>query len=209
MNASHKDLLWICLCFVVGSVFSVAGATTVNPPKPQLANLPLVFEPVAEADGRFVARSQGYAIQLSKQGAQMWLQKDPSQRGKFEQVTLRFLDSQSVTPAPQQIMPGVSNYYLGRKGPQWRQGVPTYGQVKYGELYPGVAAVFYGAGRELEYDFQVAPGADPALIKLEFQGAKSVVLDNKGALHLALNKGEMVSLITRFAIASGIAPSRP
>ncbi|MDP1682196.1 MAG: SBBP repeat-containing protein [Burkholderiales bacterium] len=174
---------------LAGTSHALVGA---SPPKAQFANLPLAFEPSATDAGRYVARSQGYALQLSKQGAQMWLQNNPTQSAAFDQVTMRFRHSQSVTPEPQQMLPSVSNYYHGKHGPQWRRDVPNYAQVKYTELYPGVAAVFYGTGRQLEYDFQVAAGADPSAIQLEFQGAKSAVLDEAGALHLTLKKGEIV-----------------
>lgn len=193
LNVNRIRIFFYLAVFVFSSLAGTSHALVgASPPKAQFANLPLAFEPSATDADRYVARSQGYALQLSKQGAQMWLQNNPTQSAAFDQVTMRFRHSQSVTPEPQQMLPGVSNYYHGKHGPQWRRDVPNYAQVKYTELYPGVAAVFYGTGRQLEYDFQVAAGADPSVIQLEFQGAKSAVLDEAGALHLTLKKGEIV-----------------
>jgi hypothetical protein len=62
---------------------------------------------------------------------------------------------------------GKANYFIGNDPKKWRTNVPTYARVKYQGIYPGVDLVYYGnqAG-QLEYDFVVAPGADPGAISL-------------------------------------------
>jgi hypothetical protein len=68
-------------------------------------------------------------------------------------------------------LPGKSNYFMGNDPKKWRTNVPTYAQVKYAGVYPGVDLVYYGnQGGQLEYDFLVAPGADPAAIRLALSG---------------------------------------
>ena len=57
-------------------------------------------------------------------------------------------------------LPGVANYFLGNEASKWRTGIPTYARVHYPEVYPGIRLVYYGNQRQLEYDFQVSPGAD-------------------------------------------------
>ena len=47
---------------------------------------------------------------------------------------------------------------------KWRTNVPTYAKVKYEGIYSGIDLVYYGNQRQLEYDFIVAPGADPRRI---------------------------------------------
>jgi hypothetical protein len=65
-------------------------------------------------------------------------------------------------------LPGKSNYFIGNDPKKWRTNVPTYAQVKYRDVYPGIDLVYYGnQGGQLEYDFVVAPGADPSAIKLD------------------------------------------
>ena len=49
--------------------------------------------------------------------------------------------------------------------------MPTFGRVRYDEVYPGVSLLFYGSERQIEYDFVIAPGADPAAVVLAFDGA--------------------------------------
>jgi hypothetical protein len=66
---------------------------------------------------------------------------------------------------------GRSNYFLGNDPGQWKTDVPNYGKVRYESVYPGVDMIYYGNQRQLEYDFVVAPGADPKRIRLSFAGA--------------------------------------
>src|ERR1019366_6223521 len=66
---------------------------------------------------------------------------------------------------------GKVNYFLGNGPTKWRTNVPTYAQVKYQSVYPGVDLVYYGdQGGQLEYDFVVAPGAYPSAIGLAING---------------------------------------
>ena len=109
-------------------------------------------------------------------------------------------------------LPGKSNYFLGNDPSKWRTNVPHYARVRYEEVYPGIDLVYYGtnqskrngdparpelgrrassAGRQLEYDFVVAPGADPASIRLRFAGADKLTLDTDGNLTLHVAGGDV------------------
>jgi hypothetical protein len=63
-------------------------------------------------------------------------------------------------------LPGKSNYFIGNDPKKWRTNVPNYAKVQYQGVYPGVDLGYYGNQRQLEYDFVVAPGADPNVIRL-------------------------------------------
>src|SRR5262249_9647785 len=76
------------------------------------------------------------------------------------------------------------NYFLGNDPTQWHTNIPTYGRVAYEGVYPGIDLVYYGSDRQLEYDFVVAPGADPGQIQLGFTGVDSVHIDAGGDLLL-------------------------
>jgi hypothetical protein len=82
------------------------------------------------------------------------------------------------------LQPGITSYFLGNNPKKWRSGVPHYARVRYKDVYPGIDVVFYGneAG-ELEYDFVVAPGADPSAIRLAYN--QPVHVDSKGDLLVA------------------------
>jgi hypothetical protein len=82
-----------------------------------------------------------------------------------------------ANPAPEvrglDELPGKSNYFLGKDPKQWRTNVPNYAKVAYKNVYPGVDLVYYGNQGQLEYDFVVAPGADPKVITLEIETGNS------------------------------------
>ena len=88
-------------------------------------------------------------------------------------------------------LPGKSNYFLGNDPSQWRTNVPTYRRVAFDQVYPGIDVVYYGNQRRLEYDFVVAPGADPGRIQLAVEGADEVAIDEAGNLVLSTPNGEI------------------
>ena len=70
-----------------------------------------------------------------------------------------------------------SAYFIGNDPARWRTGVAHYGRVRYEAVYPGIDLVYYGAGRQLEYDWVVAPGAEPGRIQLRFGPGTPVRLE--------------------------------
>ncbi|MFN2503169.1 MAG: hypothetical protein ABR540_02860 [Acidimicrobiales bacterium] len=68
------------------------------------------------------------------------------------------------------------NSYVGDRS-RWREDVPTYGRVAIAGAYPGIDVEWYGADEGVEYDFVVAPGADPGVIRLGLAGADSLAID--------------------------------
>jgi hypothetical protein len=83
---------------------------------------------------------------------------------------------------------GISNYFIGNTSENWHTGIPQYAQVKASGVYKGIDVVFHGDRGALEYDFVVAPGADPKEIGLQFEGGSGIRLD-KGDLVLTTPGG--------------------
>ena len=88
-------------------------------------------------------------------------------------------------------LPGRSNYFIGNDPKKWRTNIPTYATVRYQDLYPGVDLIYYGNPRQLEYDFVVAPGADPSRVRLRFRGAGKLRIDDKGDMVVGANGAEV------------------
>jgi len=88
-------------------------------------------------------------------------------------------------------LPGKVNYFLGNDPTSWHTDVSTFAQVKYPDLYPGIDLLYYGNQRQLEYDFIVAPGANPNMIQLGFQGADDLELDDQGNLILRIGEDQI------------------
>jgi hypothetical protein len=74
---------------------------------------------------------------------------------------------------------GVSNYLRGSDPKRWRTDVPHYARLSASEAYDGIDLVFYSHEGDLEYDFVVAPGADPKQIRLAFDGVDGMRVDRK------------------------------
>src|SRR5215510_13746024 len=148
--------------------------------------LPLSFEANrGQTDGqvKFLSRGHGYGLYLTGTETVLKLRDESSA------LRMKLL---GANPRPQVAgvnqLPGKTNYFIGNDPKKWRKDIPTYAKVKYEAVYPGVDVVYYGAqGRELEYDFIVAPGADPKAIKLSFEGADKLELNEQGDLVLRLS----------------------
>src|ERR1019366_5078118 len=153
-----------------------------NGPAAKLMSVPLSFEPnqgQAASTVQFLSRGSGYALFLTpgKVVLNLERQQPPSAASAMHTPdTLRMTliganpQSNAVGLAPQ---PGVVSYFLGNDPKNWRSGIPTFGKVEYPQIYPGVDLVFYGNQRQLEYDFVVAPGADPSRIAWRIDGARA------------------------------------
>jgi hypothetical protein len=170
--------------------------------------LPLAFEPnQGQADGsvKFLTRGRGYGLFLTPTETVLVLTPGSSRsllasrprpaggdQGESPSVVrMRFVGADAAaTISGEAPRPGHSHYFLGEPA-RWRRDVPTFGRVHYADLYPGVSLVFYGTERELEYDFVVAPGADPGAVELAFDGADSVRIDANGDLVVATASGDL------------------
>jgi hypothetical protein len=81
-------------------------------------------------------------------------------------------------------LPGKVNYLVGSDLGAWKTDIPTYAKVRVENVYSGIDLVYYGNPHQLEYDFIVAPGADPQAIALNFSGADHVEVDSDGDLQV-------------------------
>jgi hypothetical protein len=82
------------------------------------------------------------------------------------------------------------NYFLGADAKHWASDVRSYRTLHYADLWPGVSArVYESADQHLEYDFVLAPGANPAAIALRHDGADGVTLDAAGNLLVKTSVG--------------------
>jgi hypothetical protein len=88
-------------------------------------------------------------------------------------------------------MASQTNYLLGSDPAQWRTHVANFSQLVYTGLYPGIDAVFYGNGQQLEHDFLVAPGADYRQIRLHLPANAHASIAADGDLRIELADGEV------------------
>jgi len=129
-------------------------------------------------------------------GISRW-RKVMQQRASHAHTKMAVLSMEMVGANPnpqiagQNLLPGVTNYLIGNDPRKWRTKVSQYARVAYQGVYPGVDLAFHGEQRQLEFDFLVAPQADPAPIGLHFTGAKRMTLDESGNLQLTSAAGDV------------------
>jgi hypothetical protein len=95
----------------------------------------------------------------------------------------------SVTALHQ--LPGKSNYFIGNDPRKWRRNIPTYSEVLFGQVYPKIDLLYYTNEKQLEFDFRLAPHADPNLIELNLEGASELRVSDEGDLVAAIDGGEV------------------
>jgi len=186
------------------------SAMTQSPRSSSHAALPLYFEAnqgQTSAQVKFVSHGKGYTAFLTAGGLVLSLR--PNQPAKVQPQAKAAAANSSQAPSSSVLefkllgaaqnpavigedqQPGRVNYFIGRDPVQWHTNVPIYARVRYKNVYPGIDLVYYGSHQQLEYDFALAPGADPSRIQLEITGAKQIALDTAGNLTLQTASGEI------------------
>ncbi len=159
------------------------------------AVMPLAFEAnqgQADPSVKFLARAKGYSLFLTPSLAVMVL-KAPA--GDRQADTIRMsLYGGNTAPViqGQGVLAAKTNYLLGSDPKKWVKNVANYSKVALKRVYPGIDLVYYGKEGQIEYDFIVAPGANPGLIAMNFAGAEQITLNNKGGLVLKSASGQVV-----------------
>jgi hypothetical protein len=155
--------------FLVPAALAVCSVWAASRPAPPL---PLWFEPIP---GGFAARAAHARYTIDAQGVRWTL--------PGREVQLRFAGAARVAPTGTQPLAARVDRFVGPRE-DWRADQKLFTRVETRQLYRGIDAVFYAHGRALEYDFVVAPGANPGLIELDFRGADHVRITPQGALEV-------------------------
>jgi hypothetical protein len=184
-------------------------------PQTQPFQHPLVFEPnrgQAPAQVQWIARAAGYQLFFTSEGVTMLLKdrsdqvppstllpalfQAPASHASAAKPTYSTMKMKLTGGRPWQAVAGLeptggtSNYFIGNDPKAWHTGIPHYARLSAAGVYDGIDLVFYSHGGQLEYDFVVAPGADPKQIRLAFEGLDGTRIDGKtGDLVLATSGG--------------------
>ena len=202
---------YLCLfACIAGCALPVAAATHGHVID-SYGKLPLQFEAnqgQANEAVRFLSRGSGYSLYLTASEAVLVLATPSAEGKRHAKNAIRdkhIAPMQGDTQALMQSLalrmrlvgahtasrvsglddlPGKANYFIGNDRAKWHTNVPLYAKVRYENVYPGIDLVYYGNQHQLEYDFVVAPGADPKRIMLDFRGAQMIEIDTGGELVL-------------------------
>jgi hypothetical protein len=154
-----------------------------------LGRLPLHFVPnqgQMEPATRYVVQAGRRQVSFLDAGLRLSLRDDVRDRA----LSLHFAGARKkARPVASRPAKGTVNYFLGRDPSRWRTGLPTYLEVSYAGLYPGVDVSYTGQGGELESTFTVSPGARLSDIRISIMGARDAMLDRDGNLRIATRAG--------------------
>jgi hypothetical protein len=162
------------------SLFLLAASAFAATPTQVLPHPPIRFEPrvgrsAAASPIQWSARGLGYSLALTADATMFQLGE--------RTLALRLLGADphaTFEAASPYSVP--TQYFTGA----YQGSVQSYRRLRRHQVYPGVDVVFYGTGENLEYDFEIAAGADPSRIRMRFDGADR--------LRMALNGDLMVDL---------------
>src|SRR5947209_15850040 len=139
--------------------------------------LPLAFEAnqgQAAPQVDFMAYGKSYTLSLMPNSAELALQQGSTK----DRLYVQLVGGNAAAPGVgRDELITKSNYFSGSDPGRWHTNIANYAKVEYQNVYPGVNLVYYGNQGQLEYDFVVAPGANPGLIQLSIEGARSITLD--------------------------------
>lgn len=159
-----------------------------------LTKLPLTFEANAgqvDPSVKFIARAPGFTLFATpKEMVTVLSGTAPGTKRTVVRTQLKGADHFAPIRGenPQQAK---SNYLVGNDPKKWVSGAEHFSRIRQSGVYPGVDLVYHGDNAGLEYDFVVAPGADPKQIRLSFIGADKIAIDANGDLKLMTKHGEL------------------
>jgi beta-propeller repeat-containing protein/centrosomal CEP192-like protein len=160
----------------------------------EYGKLPLSFERnegQADPQAKFLARGQGYIIFLTPNEAVLALRRTAQKVPAVLHLEVLGRNLASEVSGLDEL-PGKGNYFIGNDPDKWRTNVPRYARVRCADVYPGIGLIYYGKQRQLEYDFVIAPGASPKVIRLGIGGAKKIEINAQGDLVLRAGKDRVV-----------------
>lgn len=113
---------------------------------------------------------------------------------RYHAYRMTFAGSAGTLPQGEDKQPGYSNYYLGDNPGRWRSGVPSYGAVRYTDIWPGVDLELYTAQNALKYNFIVHPDGNATGIAVDYEGTEGVGVGRDGTLTVRTTVRDIVEL---------------
>lgn len=190
----YKLLIIMCLMFFTPAVF--AYNTTNNIAKEKIENkTDLTQLPFIENKGQisnnevgFYTRIFGGTLFIKKNGTLIYsLPCEDNGRVVIREV---FTDEKiivgGIDPSPTKI-----SYFKGKDKTKWKNNIPAYRGVSFGEIHKNIHLKLNAYGNNVEKLFTLLPGANPEKIKIKVEGAKGLKVNNQGELVVLTELGSI------------------
>ncbi len=186
MHSSTSKFLFLAISAAIGSL---SAQTT---PSNVLSNVPVVFEEnrgQIDPTALFTANAEGARIFVTQGGATFVIGAGKRRSA----VRLSFPGSSAFgTVTGEQQTRGTSSYFRGSDPSGWINGARHYQSVRARDMKTGVDIVYYGNGRNFEYDVVLHPNASSQDLRFRFDGAKHLAIDHEGNLVIETADGRLV-----------------
>lgn len=175
---------------VILSSFAVCAASAVSASTTEQQGF---VKNLGQIDGsaRYYAQSRGSSVYFEPGSVLLdRAPRSPAEKG----IALRVEFPNAVgRPAPRAGAGRESqaNVFVGRDPSRWRAGIPIVDQVRYDGVAPGTDLVYHVADGRLEYDLELAPGAELSNARLRYRGAQSLSLGADGSLSIHTAAGTL------------------
>jgi|GEM_PF-1257232 len=110
--------------------------------------------------------------------------------GAGHRLRQRFVGASASSPVALRRLPGIWSF-LQRDRSVSGPSASAFAELRYDDLYPGIDARYYDSAGSLKYDLLVAPGADPSLIRMRYEGAGPAGIAEDGSLMIATSAGTL------------------
>ncbi len=186
MNARDLTAVTLLTLFIVAGGVAPTVAQPAAPPllKSSLGDIPLhIIENrgVHPDEVRFYVQGRDKSVFFARDGITFALRGEKTRNWA---VKLEFVDAnEDVVLRGGERRKAVFSYFSGSRE-EWKTGLPSFAEVAYEELWPGIDLVYRGEHNVLKYEFRVHPGADPKQIRLRYRGATAVETTDTGGLRI-------------------------
>ncbi len=181
-----------CLIVTLGLVGLCFAESAVSHSRPANPLIRLNLESLAFEANRgqygseieFAARGEHFTLGLDRRGMTVWMRdREGARSRRLVRIAFEHGGSSSAGVGLEGLQTR-SHYLKGRDPESWVTGVPHYRRVRFDGIYSGIDLVYYLENGQLEFDFILAPGADPRQIRLRFDTDRAFRLESNGEVVL-------------------------
>lgn len=155
----------------IASVWTIAGQADGHPAKQKTFRFASGFEENRTGTSRrYTWRNSGTEVSLSV-GGRLSIRWNAG-----SEAQISFVGASARSEPRGEGAATKTIYYLG-PAESWRVA-SKFERVRYSNIYPGIDIVFVEAAGQLEYNFEIAPYANPSLIRIRSEGSKAHLTPN-------------------------------
>ncbi len=160
-----------------------------------------------DKDVKFVAQIPGGVLQIRKQGLHyifvdnnaLYEMKHSKQTDEIKPLKAHGLEvifedsNQNFTVSTNNSIAETSNYFYGNDPNNWATGVKSYDEIWLKNIYKGIDLRLYSTENALKYEFIVAPNVLTEQIKMRYEGADEILLEN-GNLNIKTSLANIIEM---------------